>query len=330
MIRAGRPAYNSAILATGDEQLLQNIVRTRFYDSVGFLAVASVTANVAVTASATVQAGFGPSGNYAGNLVPFSGVLTAEQNPTISYTPLAGDELLRHLGAETTMERAFLMLNSAATPEQVWNMIVRRINNLRNPDFPDPPLLTVDPRFEQVVATASLLQRRGVLSWVQLTGKQNGYGLVIHSYLPSNLREVEKLLSLLGLQQSQVPAGDDIVIPVQLSVGSPDPGSIAIETRSLFDMLRIAGATIELAPDTSGVGRLPAPGPAAGGLRIRSGSAPPAEARVATQYRGRWYYIGDDDDLSKQWFTVLQLLAGAPAGASTAAPVLTIPVTGRH
>jgi len=72
MIRAGRPAYNSAILATGDEQLLQNIVRTRFYDSVGFLAVASVTANVAVTASATVQAGFGPSGNYAGNLVPFS------------------------------------------------------------------------------------------------------------------------------------------------------------------------------------------------------------------------------------------------------------------
>ncbi|KJK24244.1 hypothetical protein UB46_12010 [Burkholderiaceae bacterium 16] len=329
MIRAGRPAYNSAILATGDEQLLQNIVRTRFYDSVGFLTVASVTANVSVTASATVQAGFGPASNYAGNLVPFAGMLTTEQNPTISYAPLAGDELLRHLGAETTMERTFLMLNSAATPEQVWNMIVRRINNLRNPDFPDPPLLIVDPRFEQVVATASLLQRRGVLYWVQLAGSQSGYGLVIHSYSPDNTREVAKLLSLLGVK-SPVLAGDDITIPVQLSVGSPDPGSIAIETRSLFDMIRIAGATIDLASDTSGVARQPAPGPAAGDLRIRSGSAPPADARVATQYRGRWYYIDGDDQLSKQWFTVLQLLAGAPAGVSSAAPVLTIPVTGRR
>lgn len=329
IIRSGRPAYNSAILATGDEQLLQNIVRTRFYDSVGFLAVASVTANVSVTASATVQAGFGSASNYAGNLVPISGMLTAEQNPTISYAPLAGDQLLRHLGAETSMERTFLMLNSAATPEQVWNMIVRRINNLRNPDFPDPPLLTVDPRFEEVVTTASLLQRRGVLYWVQLAGSQSGYGLVIHSYSPANTHEVEKLLALLGMKYP-VLSGNDIVIPVQLSVGSPDPGSIAIETRSLFDMMRIAGATIDLAPDTSGVGRLPVPGPAARGLRIRSGTTPPADARVATQYRGRWYYIADDDELSKQWFTVLQLLAGAPAGGGSAAPVLTIPVTGRH
>jgi len=329
IIRSGRPAYNSAILATGDEQLLQNIVRTRFFDSVGFLAVTSVTANVSVTASATVQAGIGPTSNYAGNLVPFSGTLSKEQNPTISYVPLAGDDLLRHLGAETTMERTFLMLNSAATPEQVWNMIVRRINNLRNPDFPDPPLLAVDPGFEQVVATASLLQRRGVLSWVQLAGNQSGYGLVIHSYSPANTREVERLLALLGVK-APVLAGDDIVIPVQLSVGSPTPGSIAIETRSLFDMMRIAGATIDLAPDTSGAARPPAPGPAARRLRIRTGSAPPADARVATQYRGRWYYIEDDDEPSKQWFTVLQLLAGAPAGGSSAAPVLTIPVAGRR
>jgi hypothetical protein len=164
MIRAGRPAYNSAIVATGDEQLLQNVVRTRFHDSVGFLALASVTANVSVTASASVQAGFGPASSYAANLVPFAGALTTEQIPIISYAPLAGDQLLQHLGAETTMERAFLMLNSAAVPEQVWYMIVRRINNLRNPDFPVPPLLTVDPEFVQVVTTASFLQRLGVLT----------------------------------------------------------------------------------------------------------------------------------------------------------------------
>jgi hypothetical protein len=52
---------------------------------------------------------------------------------------------------------------------------------------------------------------------------------------------------------------------------------------------------------------------------------------VATEYRGRWYYIDSADEAAKRWFTVLQLLAGAPVSGTTAAtPVLTIPVTGRR
>lgn len=59
MVRSGRPAYNDAILATRDEQLLQNILRTRCIDSIGFLAVSSVTANVSVSATGGVELGFG-------------------------------------------------------------------------------------------------------------------------------------------------------------------------------------------------------------------------------------------------------------------------------
>jgi hypothetical protein len=124
--------------------------------------------------------------------------------------------------------------------------------------------------------------------------------------------------------------GDDVVIPVQLSVGSPAPGSVVLETRSLFDLLRIAGAGIELPPDVAGAARLPAPGPAGQGLRIRSDALRPADARVATEYRGRWYYIDATDEAAKRWFTVLQLLSGAPAGGASTTPVLTIPVTGRR
>jgi hypothetical protein len=330
VIRTGRPAYNQAILATGDEQLLQNIVRLRFHDSVGFLAVSSVTANVSVTASATVQPAVGSNNAYAGNLVPFSGTLATEQNPTISYTPLAGDQLLRHLGAETSMERTFLMLNSTHAPEQVWNMLVRRVNNLRNPDFPEPPAAGVDPRYTEVIALASALQRRGVLYWVQLAGAKSGYGIVMHSYDPDNVRDVHRLAALLGVKSPE-RVGDDIVIPVELSVGSPSPGSVALETRSLFDMLRIAGASIDVPADVPGAARLPSPGLAAQGLRIRIALTEPGDARVATQYRGRWYYVDNDDEPAKRWFNVLQLLAGAPAGSGTAtAPVLTIPVTGRR
>jgi hypothetical protein len=53
---------------------------------------------------------------------------------------------------------------------------------------------------------------------------------------------------------------------------------------------------------------------------------------VAVEYRGRWYYIANDDALTKQWFTMLQLLANAqtPGAAAAGAPVLTVPVTGRR
>ena len=332
IIRSGRPAYNDAILTTNDEQLLQNIVRMRFGDSIGFLTVSAVTANVSFTTTGTVNVGFGSSANYAGNLVPFAGTVTAEQNPTISYTPVSGDSLVRHFAVEVPLDLAILMINYVHTQGVAWIALVRRVNNLRNPDFPDPPTLVTDPRFLEIAALAGALQRHGTLYWVRFAGAQSGYGVVLHSYSPQSSREVMRLLDLLGIQRP-VRDGDDVVIPVRLSVGSPDPGAIAIETRSLLDLIRLASAGIELEGEAAvGAISYPERGPAGRGIRIRVAAERPSEARVAVAYRGRWYYIAGDDEPSKEWFTMLQLLAGAqtPGAAPGFGPVLTVPVTGRR
>ena len=331
IVRSGRPAYNDAILATNDQQLLQNIVRTRFTDSVGFLNVSSITANVSVRAAGSFDVGFGPSQNYAGNLVPLQGMLATEQNPTISYLPVSGDQLLRQFATEVPLERAILIINSAHDHAQAWRTVVRRVNDLRNPDFPDPPAVVVDPRFEELVELAGTLQRRGVLYWVRLAGAQTGYGVVLHSYSPASSREVELLLALLGIQKPMRQV-EDVVIPVQLSVGTPAPGAMVIETRSMLDLMRLAAAGIDLPADRAGAARLPAPGPAGQAIRIRSSGEEPSRTRVAARYRDRWYYIGDEDDASKQWFNLLVLLANAqlPDTAAGSVPVLTIPVTSRR
>jgi hypothetical protein len=170
-----------------------------------------------------------------------------------------------------------------------------------------------------------------VLYWVKLAGAQTGYGVVLHSYSPAASRDVAPLLALLRIQNPQ-REGDDIVIPVQLSVGSPAPGAIVIETRSVIDLMCLAAASIELPADTPGATQFPAPGPAGQGINIRSSSGEPAQPRVATRYRDRWYYIVDDDHASKQGFNMLQLLASAQLSdaAAGSVPVLTIPVTGRR
>ena len=78
-ISSGRLAYNEAITATDNQQILMVLVHNRYGERGHLLNVASVTANVSVTTSAGVQAGFGSNGDYAGNLVPFAGSDSAER-----------------------------------------------------------------------------------------------------------------------------------------------------------------------------------------------------------------------------------------------------------
>ncbi len=96
-VMSGRMAYNEAINETNNQQMLKVFVNNRYEETNSLLAVSSVTANVSLTSSARVEAGFGDSGNYDGNLVPFSGGFVYEENPTISYTPVTGERYLRQL-----------------------------------------------------------------------------------------------------------------------------------------------------------------------------------------------------------------------------------------
>ncbi len=325
VIRSGRPAYNDAILTTNDEQVLQNVVRMRFQDSPGFLTVSSVTANVSVSATASVNAGFGPVANYQGNLIPFTGTVTTEQNPTISYTPVSGDRVMRQFMGETPLDLGILMINQA--PKLGWVALVRRVNDIRNPDFIKPPALVPDARFAEITELIGDLQERGALYWVRLEGAKTGYAMILHSYSPSNVREVARLLDILQVPKPE-REGADAIVPIQLSVGSPAPGTIAIETRSLFSLTQLAAASIELPPDMETVAtRYPDVGSAGKGIRILSSATRPSQARVAIEYRGRWFYIEDTDHASKQWFIMLVLLASAqvPDSATGIGPVLTIP-----
>jgi len=83
-ISMGRADYNEAINRTEDEQMLLSIVKGRYGETFSLLAVSGVAANVRFGANAGVEVGWGSKENYAGNLVPFSGGMAYEENPTIA------------------------------------------------------------------------------------------------------------------------------------------------------------------------------------------------------------------------------------------------------
>lgn len=331
-VRSGRLAYNEAIIETDNQQMLLLAVRSRYGERSNLLAVASVTANVSITASTGVELGFGDDDSYSGNLVPFGAGVTYEENPTISYTPVGGDRYARRLMSPVSVGVVAQLTGTRINPQFIYNALVASVNGIRNPDFLAVPT-EADPRFSRFVTIMTELTRAHRLHWIVDPEQQDHYSMVIEHYAPDFAAEVHELLRLLGLPTPQQPSSR-IVLPVRLALHGHQAGVVALDTRSVYNLLEILAGAVEV-PErdrTSGVTMdYPPPGAAAAELRIRWAEAEPEHASVAARYRGGWFYIDDRDQTTKQFFRMLgTLLAVAIAEGNVsgpAAPVLTVPVS---
>jgi hypothetical protein len=192
----GRADYNEAINKTEDKQMLMSIVKGRYGETFSLLAVSGVTANIRFRTNAGVQAGFGPSESYAGNLVPFSGGLAYEENPTFAYSPVQGEQYLRQLMSPIPLDILLLLVRSGTYSATYLNLIANRINGMRNPDFLDAE---PDPRFQRFPELNFELYKAGILQWVADSKKEIGYEVWITGYAPNYSEKVREYLDLLGI-----------------------------------------------------------------------------------------------------------------------------------
>ncbi len=375
-ITAGRRAYSEAITATADEQLLSAIVSDRYERRLMPLSVASVTANFRLSSSGGINAGFGPSSNYDGNLVPLSVGVAYEENPTISYVPVDTPSYIRQLFSPIPLDQALLLLRAPGDRELLALMLIERLNNLKNPatrDIPD------DDKFVEAVRILAEMFSGDFVEVVTLGERE--FGLLVQvEEIRDHAKDAElsrllelldleglmlrsKLDRLLGHEPAADPAAapapdatpedtgegearlagvDDqavagsrrevLVIPIRFSAVA-DTESLALTTRSVFDMVRMASSGVEVpdehlaGADREGVARPARPDSL---IRIRRAATRPTRAAVATQAQGFWYYIADDDLDSKLYFRVLALVWSAQiasADQGEAAPLLTVPVS---
>jgi len=180
----GRPAYNDAIVATNSEQELAMIVRMRYGLATSQLAVSSITANVRFSASVRTQAGFGPRENYAGNIIPFSGGVTYDENPTISYVPVQGEDQIRRLMSPIPLALLVPLMNSGAETAQLLTLLVSRLNGIPNPNFLAPQA-TPDDRFARLATLVDELSLANNLKIVESIETKEHYHLWIQGYAPA-------------------------------------------------------------------------------------------------------------------------------------------------
>jgi len=334
-LSAGRGAYNEVIARTSSEQTLGLIVRLRYSDPIGLLAVSSVTASLKFSTQAKGEAGFGSPASYAGALVPFSAGVTYEDSPLISYAPVDWQAFLREWLAPVPLET--LALAMQGTPGQdtfmVLRVMVERMNGLR---LGVGATVEEQTAFHRAATLLAQFRELGIGLWVQESGATGRYELILSNYSPGRIAEVEEFLRLLELQGN--PAQQSTIrLPVALGVRDGNFNGLAVQTRSVAEIMDTVAASIEVPGEHVKEGLVQArsvpqeasgsPGPI---LRIQSSRSTPRQANVAVQHRGWWYYVDDTDLASKRAFLYIQTLfftrlSEATRGAQ-ATPLLTIPV----
>jgi hypothetical protein len=267
-----------------------------------------------------------------GELTPFSGGLAYEENPTITYAPVQGEQYLRQLLSPIPLNILVLIMRTETDAADYLTLLANRINDLRNPDFLKAPSAGPDLQFQRFVRLSEELDHAGVLQLVEDPRKNVPFDALITNYAPAYSEKVREYLALLGLP---MPAGEtkDIVLPVYLAVKGRELDGIAISTRSTYDLIEILRAAIDIPQEHAAAGLArdyPAPGLAGRGIHVRASKGKPKRAAVAVKHRKFWFYIDETDMNTKLFYDMVRTLWSvsiAAAADQRAAPVLTLPVS---
>jgi hypothetical protein len=229
--------------------------------------------------------------------------LAYEENPTITYAPVKGEQYIRNLLSPISPNFLLLAIRTGAYTYPAMMIYVNRINDLRNPDFLEIPEEKPDPRFQRFVELSLELNRADVVHWVRDPREEISFDILITKYSPAYTEKVREYLSLIE-QPMAADESQDIILPVYFTIKGRDFKGVAITTRSTGEMIQILRAAVQVPEEHSNAGLaidFPPMGPIGEKLRIHSSKDRPTQATVSVKHRGYWFYI-DDSDLRTKYF----------------------------
>ena len=341
-LRSERPDYNQQILRSADAEMLLNLVRLRYNDTPLFLELG------------TVVASYGYDGSFnAGGSIPGSGNNTAAtlgtalaygEHPTLTYTPLAGEEFAERMLTPIPLDSIMLFEQSGWRADRLLLVAVQRVNDVLNAPTASGPTPEHEPYYVAFADFAERMERlrsAGLmgLNWEMKEHETDPPGrnprFWLHapadpnSPLAADVAAVRKSLDLAS-------GKDDFYLtafPFKRT-----PGEVGMRCRSLIGVLYFLSKAVEPPAEHVKAGLVTVTVDDDGQpfkwskvtgkvLTIHSQADRSQKAYVAVQHRGWWFYIADDDQSSKATFSLLNILYSLQqATGKGKSPVLTLPV----
>ena len=223
-------AYNEATANDISKQLLLNIARAQHNDPIYFSGISNIAATLNFQANIGATPPF--TGNNGSTLMPIFGV-GASENPTISITPMHGEEFTKRLLTPLTEDKLGLLLRQNVEVDLLLRLAVlefRTRKNGREQHYHNRPRNRDDyTLFRRMVLHLSSIQDRDELYFEPLIFEQH-WSLPIKSMTPKGFQALEKEYTItLDQQQGVYRLAKQTV--GRMLISNYDPSSLSNDER---------------------------------------------------------------------------------------------------
>jgi hypothetical protein len=363
-LRRGHVAYNEAVKSAADQELLLNMVRLRYLDTLDFIATTSVASQLEITVSSGARGG---SDTLSGTLGALGyGNFGYSTRPTFTFTPQRGNTFAKQLTEPVPVRLLAYLVASDWPVKMVMRLLVRRLNGMDN------ELGLPNPKFRETTNQLDMLQGRNQLfvgfvseteqvsspidasrisgtdvveaarAGFQFEQESRGGPFVLTTQRPlpvmafePGVHDTEPLVDLLRLKPGEPYY--DMRPGVGISGVDPEGRTVSLRTGSLLRALIYLSQGVDVPEEHVERGlttkEFPpgSPGTAIDDIfNVRTSKSRP-DSTLAVRHRGYWFFVPEEDLSSRfTFYHIAELFRlGLAPGAAQQAPVLTLPVGGR-
>lgn len=343
-ISGNRPAYNAAVQQTNDQELLLNLIRIRYRDTLYFTNVERIaatqefnqSAGITGLATATSNSFIIPPttpGSTISNLLTQTLTLgpasiAVNEKPTVFYAPLEGEKFVRQMMTPMNPDLLLLLVKSGWSLDRVFSVGVQEMNGLKNAPTAAGPTPSREPEFRdfrEAVKLLRALQREQLLDLARSTSSD---GIELRfTRAAAQREETARLKKLLGLsperERFRILSGGDVT----------NPETIALSTRPLLSALTYLSQGIDVPSTDIKAGKVRQTVRSNGAsfdwqellegvFHVMVSDKNPENASVVVPYRGSYFYIADNDLESKSTFVLLTQLMALHSSSPTPGPAM--------
>ncbi len=338
LIRSENLDYNQQIVRSLDEQLLLNLVRTRYVDTPLFLEMGNVVVQYSLEGRGNIGADPIISGPRSTQRLPVGAGFTYAERPTITYTPLQGEQFARRLLSPIPAETIVLLSQSGWPIDLLLMVCVQRINGVENAVESAGLAPSDHPRFEvfeNVARKLRTFQRMGELSLsLEMATNGGGHRIRLFPRAITNNAVIPDAFYIRDALKMDMERKDFLLRNGGHAQG---PDEIAIDARSLAAVMGFMAKGIEVPPAHAAAGfvpmlrgidgqAVPFLEPALRYFHIRQSASRPSQAAVKIFHRDHWFYLEENDVQSRVAFALLHTLFSLQTATGNGRqPLLTIP-----
>ena len=320
--------YNTAISDSWKEQTLLNIVKIRYIDMPLFVDVASIVSGYTLQSSVNLKGQVSSENTVQGDFASIGTSGTFIDRPTITYTPITGQQFNKSFMTPIPPGSILFMIQSGWPADLIYSLTVDSVNGLRGRISAGVNARPSDRGFDRVVQLFRKIQQSGAVGMRIIKEDELKETTVMFFHrknvpedIQDNMKEVSTLLGLQpGIQEARVGYG----------LIQKDDTEIAMLTRSMLQIMIELASQINV-PQEHITKHWTLPTEFSEDedsylIRVNHSKEKPEDAFVTVKHHDYWFYIDRGDMISKRTFTFLMILFSVTeTGGKEGLPLVTIP-----